>query len=76
MSNLIGTHVHYNGQQFVAVAPCGASWLGVRHSEDVRTVHDRAMDHTDSCEDCKKTPSPAYATRPGRGLLHDTEEKA
>jgi hypothetical protein len=67
MSNLIGLHVHYAGVHFVAVAPCGASWLGKRHSDDVRTVLDKAMDHVPGCDDCRDTPSPVYATRRGRG---------
>lgn len=41
-----------DGMHFVAMTPCRASWPGMRHSEDVRIVMDRAMDHATSCGLC------------------------
>lgn len=37
---------------FGITVPCGQSWSGYRHSEDVRIVGDRAMDHVTSCKAC------------------------
>lgn len=40
---------------FAAQAPCGRSWSGMRHSDDVRVIIDRAMDHVAKCDDCVTT---------------------
>jgi hypothetical protein len=39
---------------FTATAACGQGWHGMRHSDDVRIVLDRAMDHAKTCQDCAK----------------------
>lgn len=36
----------HDGIYFHVTAPCGHSWPGMRHTDDVRIVLDRAMDHT------------------------------
>lgn len=41
-----------DGLHFTAMSRCGQWWQGMRHSEDVRIVVDRAMDHAKSCEKC------------------------
>jgi hypothetical protein len=41
-----------DGLYFSARTPCGKSWPGMRHSDDVRIVLDRAMDHVASCREC------------------------
>lgn len=40
---------------FAAAAPCGQSWQGMRHTNDVRIVVDRAMDHAKTCEKCSNS---------------------
>ena len=35
----------HDGIYFHVTAPCGHSWQGMRHTDDVRIVVDRAMDH-------------------------------
>lgn len=37
---------------FGVTAPCGQSFNGMRHTDDVRIVIDRAMDHPRDCERC------------------------
>lgn len=41
-----------DGLYFVARVPCGQSWQGMRHTDDVRIVADRAMDHVSQCPNC------------------------
>lgn len=38
---------------FSVSAPCGTWWQGMRHSDDVRLIIDRALDHLDECATCK-----------------------
>lgn len=45
-----------DGLYFAVTAPCSKSWPGMRHSEDVRIVLDRAMDHMES-HDCRPAAS-------------------
>jgi hypothetical protein len=45
------------GMYFGAKAPCGDQWTGMRHSDDVRIIIDRALDHVDKCERCKDADS-------------------
>lgn len=33
--------------------PCNETWLGMRHTQDVRIVIDRALDHVMSCDRCQ-----------------------
>jgi hypothetical protein len=51
-----------DGLYFAVTAPCSKSWPGMRHSEDVRIVLDRAMDHTESHE-CRRQSAPDLPTR-------------
>jgi hypothetical protein len=44
---------------FYALTPCGRAWPGMRHTQDVSIVVDRAMDHVKGCADCA-------ALRPGQ----------
>ncbi len=37
---------------FAVRAACGRGWSGMRHSDDVRIVLDRAMYHPKTCADC------------------------
>lgn len=37
----------------VARTPCGQAWQGMRHSDDVKIVTERAMDHIARCESCR-----------------------
>lgn len=39
---------------FSVKAPCGLSWQGMRGSDDVRIIVDRAMRHPGACRDCVK----------------------
>lgn len=41
-----------DGLYFVARTLCGESWPGMRHTDDVRIVMDRAMDHAQGCDAC------------------------
>lgn len=34
-----------DGVYFIAELECGCAWVGMRHTDDVRTILDRAMDH-------------------------------
>lgn len=38
---------------FIVRTPCGQAWLGMRHTDDVRVLLDRALDHVDDCENCR-----------------------
>jgi hypothetical protein len=40
---------------FSVVAPCGQGWVGMRHSDDVRFVIDRALDHVKLCAQCAES---------------------
>lgn len=45
--------IYVTGPIYFAVsAPCGESWQGMRHSDDVRIILDRAMDHPGNCGRC------------------------
>jgi hypothetical protein len=48
---------------FSVTAPCGRGWSGMRHSDDVRIVLDRAMDHPKTCEDCAKKREKSAVSR-------------
>jgi hypothetical protein len=48
---------------FYARAACGQSWHGMRHSDDVRIVVDRAMDHAKTCPKCAEKGSEASVSR-------------
>lgn len=64
---------------FYVAAPCGCGWTGMRHTEDVKIIVDRAMDHdhpsaevcVGSSMDCGRTlpcpdhPSPEAIDRGG-----------
>jgi hypothetical protein len=39
---------------FSVSVPCGQAWPGMRHTDDVRIVVERAMDHADNCQDCAR----------------------
>jgi hypothetical protein len=39
---------------FTVSTPCGSGGVGMRHSDDVRIVLDRVMDHVAKCPDCAK----------------------
>lgn len=57
-----------DGLYFAARVPCGQSWPGMRHTNDVRIVIDRAMDHAASCEACTpEVPTTRAADRPTHG---------
>jgi hypothetical protein len=38
---------------FVARTPCDQAWLGMRHTDDVKIVVERAMDHVADCANCR-----------------------
>lgn len=65
-----------DGLYFAVTAPCSKSWPGMRHSEDVRIVLDRAMDHAESCERCRRAvpdlPAPDDSLEPSPAELGDT----
>ncbi len=55
MSSLIKVGV---GEIYFSVAvPCGQTWPGMRNTEDVQIVMDRAMKHVKACEACRKVKS-------------------
>lgn len=52
-------------------APCGTGWVGMRHSNDVRIVIDRALDHVVACARCQASDEIREQARPSRPLDYD-----
>lgn len=52
MDILIQITVVADNHYFVVRVPCGHNWPGMRHTNDVRIVLDRAMDHAQDCDAC------------------------
>lgn len=44
---------------FVATAPCGCGWTGMRHTDDVKIIIDRAMDHDHDAQERLIDAAPA-----------------
>lgn len=44
-----------DSMHFLLFAPCGKSWTGMRRTDDVKILAERAMMHTESCENCLTT---------------------
>lgn len=43
---------------FHVLVPCGLSWPGMIKTPDVQIVLDRAMDHVEQCDECRKPQVP------------------